>query len=220
MATSEAMIDPPASHDPDDPLFKPPSAEVEICLYGTSRRLRRALSEAKIRTWGELVQRAARDFHHQTRKAGHELGRKDWQWLRDGVEVHGLVFMDLWPERDDIQPWEFVFDCVVRGGDSPRLGVYFVRGAGLIKIGIAMCVIYRLREIQAHSPVRLEGLGFIRHPNCKEAAAAEKLLHKEFAADRVYNEWFRETPALLQAIHDRAAVWPRLPDYLLQRRAI
>ena len=64
--------------------------------------------------------------------------------------------------------------------------VYFVAGAGLIKIGTAKVVRTRLRDLQIGSPVRLELLVAIRG-----SRHLEMLLHQRFEHLHAHGEWFR-----------------------------
>lgn len=64
-----------------------------------------------------------------------------------------------------------------------------------IKIGIASHVGARLAAIQGNCPYRVRLIK--RIPG---SARLERELHKQFAADRLYGEWFKRSPALLDLI--------------------
>lgn len=76
--------------------------------------------------------------------------------------------------------------------------VYFVQGVdgGPIKIGLAADPDERLKELQVGSPARL----LVR---CVLAGGSlvERELHLQFAASRLWGEWFEPTPALMEIAH-------------------
>lgn len=69
--------------------------------------------------------------------------------------------------------------------------VYFIAGAGLIKIGTAKVVRTRLRDLQIGSPVRLDLLIAVRG-----SRELETLLHQRFDHLHEHGEWFRAAPEL------------------------
>lgn len=74
--------------------------------------------------------------------------------------------------------------------------LYFVRGGGLIKIGITTRTpMIRFRGLQGQSPVALE-LAAVRpgHP------PDERELHQRFEAHRAHCEWFRSCPEIEEEI--------------------
>ena len=75
--------------------------------------------------------------------------------------------------------------------DISRARVYFVAGAGLIKIGITTNITSRFRAIRNSSPVPVELLG--SRPG---TAFAEGALHSMFAHLRRHGEWFEDAPEL------------------------
>lgn len=77
--------------------------------------------------------------------------------------------------------------------------VYFIREplGGFIKIGIALDVAVRLSALQSAHPYPLTVIGI-----CPGGQAAETVLHKEFAADRLVGEWFKPSPALRARIRE------------------
>lgn len=78
--------------------------------------------------------------------------------------------------------------------------VYFVAGAGLIKIGISTNVPSRFRAIRNASPVQVELIG-----SCPGTTATEGWLHSQFASQRRHGEWFEDTPELRAEIERRLA---------------
>lgn len=74
-----------------------------------------------------------------------------------------------------------------RGGllDRSRARIYFVAGAGLIKIGVTTDVSTRFRGLCNSSPVPLELLG--SYPGTRYD---EGDLHEKFAHRRKHGEWF------------------------------
>ena len=75
--------------------------------------------------------------------------------------------------------------------------VYFIRGAGMIKIGVADSPESRMSTLQAGSPVPLYLLATMQGGFSKE-----KELHAKFAASRRHGEWFECTPELERTIRE------------------
>lgn len=80
---------------------------------------------------------------------------------------------------------------------EPQPGVvYFVGGdVGGVKIGFAVNVELRLRDLQCGSPVKLAVLATV--PGMPKD---EREYHKRFKAARQHGEWFERTPELLAEI--------------------
>lgn len=76
--------------------------------------------------------------------------------------------------------------------------LYFIAGAGLIKIGISTNLASRFRAIRNSSPVPVELLG-----SCPGTTANEGFLHSKFAHLRRHGEWFEDTPELRAEIEWR-----------------
>jgi hypothetical protein len=85
--------------------------------------------------------------------------------------------------------------------------VYFIAGAGLIKIGITTNVPSRLRAIRNSSPVPVELLGMFRGNIGDEMDA-----HSRFKELRRHGEWFEDTPALREYLADKLSIPLRRPD--------
>jgi hypothetical protein len=66
-----------------------------------------------------------------------------------------------------------------------RSGVYFVFGAGLVKIGRSTCIGDRIQELRCGSPVELHLLLVLPGD-----AETERELHDRFAHLRRHGEWF------------------------------
>lgn len=79
-------------------------------------------------------------------------------------------------------------------------GVYFIEGAGLIKIGFTTDVAARLRKLRNSSPVPLELLHVI---SSEDAPDLEAMVHGMFAAHRRHGEWFTATEELRAFIQKR-----------------
>ena len=75
--------------------------------------------------------------------------------------------------------------------DISRCRLYFIAGAGLIKIGISTNLQSRFRAIRNSSPVPVELLG-----SCPGTTFFEGMLHRKFAHLRRHGEWFEDTPEL------------------------
>jgi hypothetical protein len=75
--------------------------------------------------------------------------------------------------------------------------VYFIQSGndGPIKIGTSMNIPVRLAHLRADNPYALYLLGTIPGGSLMEEA-----LHRRFASDRIHNEWFAPTAALLDFI--------------------
>jgi hypothetical protein len=86
--------------------------------------------------------------------------------------------------------------------------VYFIEGAGHVKIGYAADPETRLLAHQASSPVRLALLAKV-----PGGGPLERRLHAAFAVDRSHGEWFRLSDRLRQAI-EHVQSHRRLPDDL------
>lgn len=80
---------------------------------------------------------------------------------------------------------------------DPNGFVYFVsaRETGLIKIGFARDVAKRFRNLSTMGGAVIELIA-----STPGTLKTERRLHKRFAADRAYGEWFRASPALLAHI--------------------
>jgi hypothetical protein len=77
----------------------------------------------------------------------------------------------------------------VAGVTAAGEGVYFIRGAGLTKIGTSATVAQRLANIQACSPVDLELVRFEPLP-AGVRRWVETELHEAFHEHRRRGEWF------------------------------
>jgi hypothetical protein len=82
--------------------------------------------------------------------------------------------------------------------DQTVCRMYFIAGAGLIKIGISTNVTARFRAIRNSSPVPVELLG-----HCRGSTATEGLMHSRFSGLRQHGEWFKDTPELRDEIARR-----------------
>lgn len=74
--------------------------------------------------------------------------------------------------------------------------MYFLAGAGLIKIGITTNLTSRIRAIRNSSPVPLELLAIRRQAGNVE----EGLIHGKFRALRRHGEWFEDEGAIREHI--------------------
>lgn len=69
--------------------------------------------------------------------------------------------------------------------------VYFIEGAGLIKIGSTLNIASRFRSIRGSSPVPVSLIGTI-----PGGGPLEGLLHAKFAEHHSHGEWFRDCPTI------------------------
>jgi hypothetical protein len=79
--------------------------------------------------------------------------------------------------------------------------VYFLAGAGLIKIGVTSNLTSRLRAIRNSSPVPLELIGSLD----KQGTFREMQLHGRFASLRRHGEWFEDDGSIRAYLADQAA---------------
>lgn len=75
--------------------------------------------------------------------------------------------------------------------DPSQASVYFIAGAGLIKIGCTTNLTSRFRTIRNSSPVPIELLGSMPGGTLEEGRT-----HQRFAHLRRHGEWFEDTPEL------------------------
>lgn len=87
-------------------------------------------------------------------------------------------------------PPDFSFAAAKAQRDA-NTHVYFVEGAGLIKIGHATSALGRFYSMLTSSPVPLSLLA-----SMPGGPTMENILHKRFAGSRAHGEWFRNTPEL------------------------
>lgn len=95
-------------------------------------------------------------------------------------------------EIHDREVSELIVDWVVREGGN-LAAVYFIVGNGLVKIGRAIDVHRRLRELQCGSPIELR---IYRHLLTYDYEVLEYKLHKLFCAARRHGEWFEAMTVL------------------------
>lgn len=76
-------------------------------------------------------------------------------------------------------------------------GVYFIHApaAGLVKIGSAVNIYQRFRNLELASPVALTFLGWSAGD-----ATTERRLHRQFASLRAHGEWFTWSQDIIAAI--------------------
>lgn len=84
--------------------------------------------------------------------------------------------------------WSASAEKAKRDASTP---VYFVEGAGLIKIGFAVSPEARFYSMLTCCPIPLTLLAAI-----PGGPTLEHRLHAQFAADRAHGEWFRRSAAL------------------------
>lgn len=86
--------------------------------------------------------------------------------------------------------------------------IYFVQGVdgGPVKIGVSQNAAHRLKDLQAHSPVKLRLLGV-----APGTIFEERKVHERLAAHRLHGEWFAdcaEVHAELEALSHAAVKQP------------
>lgn len=97
----------------------------------------------------------------------------------------------------DLEEGELVADI------DTRSRVYFVRAGdhGFIKVGVAVDVAARIRELQTGNPTKLVLLGTIVGDRSLEAA-----IHRRFRDSRVRGEWFMGLAGMQRFIAEHAEV--------------
>jgi hypothetical protein len=128
-----------------------------------------------------------------------------WDWVHSGMAVRNLSFQvpEIIRYRRSL--------VHARGGrpKNPSLGgVYFIRAAGFIKIGLAGCIEKRIRDLQIGSAVPLECVGYIETDDTPQAISIERELHDRFEKWRHHGEWFAESDEIRALIAERATPWP------------
>lgn len=88
------------------------------------------------------------------------------------------------------QSWE-----AAKAERDAKTHVYFVEGAGLVKIGYAAWPIERFFNMLTCCPVPLSLLA-----SMPGGPTIENDLHHRFADDRAHDEWFRRSPAMDEVI--------------------
>jgi len=141
-----------------------------------------------------------------TRAEAAEYLRRSRSWLAKGngpaplpayksPVMYSRVVCDAWLRRNDpIPPSD---DPATPADLASGCSVYFIESGsgGPIKIGIAIDVGKRLRQIQVGNPHPLAVL--LEIPGGEER---EGRLHALFREDRIHGEWFRRSPAILTFI--------------------
>jgi hypothetical protein len=193
-----AAIETPSYYRPSDPLRTPglPDPDEPLPFSTAPRHTRRALERAGLTTFESFGRRRLRDVRDI-----QGVGSAGWLWLRKVLSARGVTMACGFPISSEILPEPI-------GGLASRQGVYFIRAAGKIKIGISDCVVDRAQMLQGMCPVPLEPLGFIHYEDRSKLVAAERDLHQRFKASRSHGEWFHESPKLTQFIASRTSPWP------------
>lgn len=79
--------------------------------------------------------------------------------------------------------------------------VYFVRSGDFIKIGWSSHFVRRVDHLRGMAPQHLELVGIL-----EGGRKLERLLHRQFAAQREHREWFRYEGALAEYIEQRTTL--------------
>lgn len=146
------------------------------------------------------------------------IARVDYIWLEEGNPMswgylpQPLMAPSEVPKPDyafDGRRWQSLWSSHLVDGEAisfawrapPRRSksghVYFIQAGdrGPIKIGWSCEISRRLAELQTANAARLVLLGYV-----PGTLATERAWHLRFASDRLEAEWFRPSPALLDAI--------------------
>ncbi len=75
--------------------------------------------------------------------------------------------------------------------------VYFLRCMGRIKIGSALNVNRRIKQLQTGAPDKVELIGY-----APGGSSTERYLHKVLAEHRIAGEWFHGNETVMQRIND------------------
>lgn len=84
--------------------------------------------------------------------------------------------------------------------NGPLVSIYFIRPKrrkGPIKIGSSLSPPDRLFQIEQHSPLPLEIVGFV-----SGTRSDESLLHRYLSEHRSHGEWFHARPAVIAAMRE------------------
>jgi hypothetical protein len=118
--------------------------------------------------------------------AGMDASAIECTRTRDGVRSWCIgcgIDADLTMRFESGRLARLCLDCLSR---YSRPCVYFIVGAGLVKVGYARDVLSRFDQLQIASPVRLRLWHVVEGGN-----SLERELHERFAPDREHGEWFR-----------------------------
>lgn len=79
--------------------------------------------------------------------------------------------------------------------------LYFIEAEKVnrVKIGVAVSISKRLRDLRPASPVSLSVYGFKQMPTWNKARSLEQQMHRELGRWRVHGEWFE----LSKEVRDR-----------------
>jgi hypothetical protein len=139
-------------------------------------------------------------------KCLHRERRWLLEWLREHpTDVHGRPFYAILGRSkrftgDDVMR---LLDAILTLEEGPKVrdeegSVYFIDGGEHIKIGFTRSLASRLKKMGTDVPGGPKIL-LIQPGSFK----TEKVVHRQFAADRVRGEWFRKSPTLLAFIAER-----------------
>lgn len=142
-----------------------------------------------VRTWGDLERVDLKELFYEK-----GVGRRHFNKLKDQMVRLGLE----WKHSSGPRMGKSL--AVV--ASPPKLGVYFIQTEGFIKIGYAINVRRRFRQLAMSVPFDLELLAVIACPDVREAKETERTLHRRFKAQRVRGEWFRLIPPLTEFIDE------------------
>ena len=161
-------------------LSSPHRGVALIPPQGSNRRWRVRLLDPTRK--GKLIQRKIPDPYQQTEEGRLEYAMRMKAWLdaeRKARKPPPAIITLRQASNRVLEP--------VPEGEF----VYFIAGAGLIKIGFTTDLDRRLNEIQSLSPVRV----WLIH-SFPGGYAHERELHRMFAPHRKWGEWFAEKPVL------------------------
>lgn len=108
------------------------------------------------------------------------------KYISESIEFIKFIFESIFPKSDP----DFLSDKNYL--ERPHC-IYFLEGAGMIKIGRARNLTQRIRAIQTMSPVRLRLIG-----SMPGDGNDEREIHRKFSHLRGHGEWFRAS----QEIYD------------------
>ena len=154
--------------------------------------------EDALNEWAMNYQPSAARFGKQStaKEMGNALRAiRDKKLYRENFSDFYVYCARKWGMKPETADWYIAVaegiqsqEPVVAGvNDDESLGryVYFIEGAGMIKIGVANNVSSRFNSIRTMSPVPLKLIGFITGDIKLEAQ-----LHSRFHQHRRHGEWF------------------------------
>lgn len=89
----------------------------------------------------------------------------------------------------------------------PKAFVYFIQSGGFIKIGVAVNVLKRVKDLQTGNPNNISLVAHINARSKQHAYSIENQLHRKFASYNKTGEWFhRKIIPKMLFLHEKV-IW-------------